>query len=53
VVDEAKIDICYENNKIGNGFIDLLVNEQIVLEFKSKGFINQSDFKQLRTYLQC
>jgi GxxExxY protein len=32
--------------------VDLLVDDQIVIECKSKGTINTNDFKQLRSYLQ-
>ncbi|MDR0860231.1 MAG: hypothetical protein LBO09_04590 [Candidatus Peribacteria bacterium] len=28
------------------------MNDEIVVEFKSKGFFNKNDFKQIRTYLQ-
>lgn len=49
---QQKIDIFYGGEKIGTYIPDLIVNDKIVVELKSKPFITKEDEKQFWGYLK-
>ncbi|HOQ78988.1 MAG TPA: GxxExxY protein, partial [Candidatus Absconditabacterales bacterium] len=51
VKDEVPIKISFEGENVGKGFIDLVIDDKVVVELKSIGFIDKNCFKQIRTYL--
>ena len=52
VEKEKRIDIYYKNEKIGIYIPDLLVENKIIVEIKSKPFITKEDEKQFWGYLK-
>jgi len=52
VETQIRIDIIYNNEKIGVYIPDLVVNGKIILELKSKPFITKEDEKQFWGYLK-
>ena len=48
---ELKVDLKYNNKKIGNYFLDFLVENSIVLEIKTVEDFKPIDFKQVLGYL--
>ena len=53
IEEEVPIEVMYDGNNLGIGFrMDILVENQIVLEFKSVSGLEKVHFKQLRTYLK-
>jgi len=52
VENQARIDIVYDNEKIGVYIPDFIVNDKIIVEIKSKPFIKKEDEKQFWGYLK-
>ncbi|MFH1656686.1 MAG: GxxExxY protein [Candidatus Nealsonbacteria bacterium] len=52
VENQLKIDILYKGEKVGVYVLDILVNEKIILEIKSKLEITTEDKKQFWSYLK-
>jgi GxxExxY protein len=51
--NQAKIDIIYESEKIGIYIPDMIINQKIIVELKSKPFLTKEDEKQFWGYLKC
>ncbi len=49
---EAKIDVNFEEEKLGEFFIDFIIDDKIVLETKMVWVITQDDVKQVLRYLE-
>lgn len=52
VENQMKIDVIYNNEKIGVYIPDIVVNDKIIIEIKSKPFITKEDKKQFWGYLK-
>jgi len=52
VKNQVRIDIFYDEEKIGVYIPDLVVNEKIIIEMKSKPLIKKEDEKQFWGYLK-
>lgn len=52
VVNQPKIDIYFENKKVGMYQPDKIVNDLILLELKCKPFLTQEDKRQFWLYLK-
>jgi len=52
VENQARIDMVYDNEKIGVYIPDFIVNDKIIIEIKSKPFIKKEDEKQFWGYLK-
>jgi len=52
VENRVKIDVVYNNEKVGIYIPDLVVNNKIIIEIKSKPFITEEDEKQFWGYLK-
>jgi len=52
VENQARIDVIYNNEKIGTCIPDLIINYKILIEAKSKPFIIKEDEKQFWSYLK-
>jgi len=52
VKNQERINIFYENEKIGTYIPDLIINDKILIELKSKPFISKEDEKQFWGYLK-
>jgi len=50
--NQTRIDIKYKNEKIGVYIPDLVLNNKIIIELKSKPFITKEDEKQFWGYLE-
>jgi len=50
--NQTRIDIKYKNEKIGVYIPDLVLNNKIIIELKSKPFITKEDEKQFWGYLK-
>ena len=51
--EEVPIDVTYDGNNLGLGFwIDIFVEDSIILELKSVSQLEKVHFKQLQTYLK-
>ncbi len=50
--NQIKIDVIYNNEKIGVYIPDFIVNNVIIIELKSKPFITKEDEKQFWGYLK-
>jgi len=50
---EKRIEIFYENKKVGTYTPDLVVNDSILIELKAKPFLTKEDIKQFWHYLRC
>lgn len=48
---QVNIKLQYKNIPLANQFIDLIIEDEIIVELKSKWFVNKDNFKQLRSYL--
>ncbi len=46
-----KADVAFDKSRIGHYFLDFLVEDRIVVELKSKPFLNTVDVKQVLEYL--
>ena len=53
VETEKRIDIKYEDQKVGTYVPDVVVNEIILIELKAKPFIAKQDLQQIWHYLKC
>ena len=51
VKDEVPIKISFEWENVWKWFIDLVIDDKVVVELKSIWFIDKNCFKQIRTYL--
>jgi GxxExxY protein len=49
---QVRIDIYYENQKIGVYIPDIVINDKILIEIKSKPFLLKEDLKQFWSYLK-
>ena len=49
---QKRIDVLYDGEKIATYIPDMVVNEKIMIELKSKPFITKSDEKQFWGYLK-
>jgi len=52
VENQVQIDIIYNNEKIGTYIPDIIINNKIIIELKSKPFITKEDEKQFWGYLK-
>ena len=52
VGNQTRINIVYKNEKIGIYIPDLVVDNKIIIEIKSKPFITKEDKKQFWSYLK-
>lgn len=52
ISNQSKIDIFYNNEKIGAYIPDVIVEDKIIIELKSKPFITKEDEKQFWGYLK-
>jgi GxxExxY protein len=50
--NQVRIDVVYNNEKIGIYIPDLVVEDKIVLEIKSKPYLTREDEKQFWGYLK-
>ena len=53
VEKEKRIEIFYENKKVGTYTPDLIVDSSILIELKAKPFLSREDIKQFWHYLKC
>ena len=53
VVEEAKIEVQYEGEVIGEYFADLLVEDKVIVELKSAKNLNETHERQLINYLKA
>ena len=51
VKKEVQLDLMYKDTKLANQYVDLMVNNKVIIEMKSKWFLQDIDYKQIRTYL--
>ena len=49
---QVRVSMSYLGEKIGTYIPDLVVNDKIMIELKSKPFISQEDYKQFWGYLK-
>ncbi|MFA4872123.1 MAG: GxxExxY protein [Patescibacteria group bacterium] len=52
IENQVRIDIIYNNEKIGVYIPDIIINNKIIIELKSKPFIMREDEKQFWGYLK-
>ncbi len=52
VENKKQININYKGKKVGIYFPDIIVNDRIIIEIKSKPFITNEDLKQFWGYLK-
>ncbi len=52
ISNQSRIDIFYNNEKIGVYIPDIIVEDKIIIELKSKPFITKEDEKQFWGYLK-
>ena len=52
VKNQERIDVFYENEKVGVYIPDIIVDDKILLELKSKPFLTAEDEKQFWGYLK-
>ena len=52
VENKKQIPIYYKNQKVGMYFPDIIVDDKIIIEIKSKPFITKEDEKQFWGYLK-
>jgi GxxExxY protein len=52
VEDQKRINIYYNGQKVGTYVPDKVVNNQIIIELKSKPFLTPGDIKQFWRYLK-
>ena len=52
IKNQERIDIFYDNEKIGTYIPDLIINDKILIELKTKPFISKEDEKQFWGYLR-
>jgi GxxExxY protein len=49
---EKEIIICYENQKVGNHRLDILVENKIIIELKTVEELNKAHYAQIKSYLK-
>lgn len=49
---ELPVSLLYDDRKIGEYYLDFLINDQVVLEIKARPFLRPVDFKQVLAYLK-
>lgn len=49
---QARVDVLYDNEKIGVYIPDMIVDEKVLIEIKSKPFLIREDEKQFWGYLK-
>jgi GxxExxY protein len=49
---ECPIEIEFNKAKIGNYFLDFLIDDKIILEVKAVPFLERADYQQLNSYLR-
>ncbi len=52
IKNQERINIFYENEKVGTYIPDIIINDKILIELKSKPFISKEDEKQFWGYLK-
>ena len=52
IENQVRIDVIYNNEKVGTYIPDLVVNNKIILEIKSKPILTKEDEKQFWAYLK-
>jgi len=52
VENQKRIDIVYNNEKIGVYIPDIVINDKIIIEIKSKPYLTKEDEKQFWGYLK-
>ncbi|TSA45294.1 GxxExxY protein [bacterium] len=52
ICSQVKIDIIYNNEKIGKYIPDIVIDDKIICELKSKPFLTKEDEKQFWGYLK-
>lgn len=52
VENQARINVVYNNEKIGTYIPDLVINDKIIIEVKSKPYLTKEDEKQFWGYLK-
>ncbi len=52
IANQVRIDILYNKEKIGVYIPDIVVNDKIIIEIKSKPFLREEDGKQFWGYLK-
>jgi len=52
IENQVRIDVIYNNEKVGTYIPDLVVNNKIILEIKSKPILTKEDEKQFWGYLK-
>jgi len=50
--NQVRIDVVYKNEKVGIYIPDLVINEKIIVEVKSKPYLTKEDEKQFWGYLK-
>ena len=50
---EIRVDLFFNDKKIGHFFLDFLVNNKIVVEFKTKPKLIYKDIQQVSSYLEA
>lgn len=50
---EAKIEVIFENEKLGDFYVDFIIDKKIILETKKVWKITQDDIKQVLRYLDA
>ena len=53
IKNQQKVDVFYENSLIGKHFIDLLVNNEIIVELKAVQSVHKNHYAQLLHYLKA
>ena len=48
---ENYIDLEYKNQKIGDYFLDFLIENKIIIELKTGEYFHNKDFSQIKAYL--
>ena len=52
IENQVRIDVIYNNEKVGTYIPDLVINNKIILEIKSKPILTKEDEKQFWAYLK-
>jgi GxxExxY protein len=50
---EIKVDLKFQNDKIGIYFLDFLIDNKIILEIKRREYFSKNDIDQLYAYLKA
>lgn len=52
VESQKRIDIFFQNNKVGTYVPDKIINDAILIELKAKAFVTKQDIEQFWNYLK-